>query len=208
MYEAKLRIADVYEALGDSPRADRLRAEAGELRAAFNEAFWDPDEGFFVLALDGRKAQVRSVTSNPAHCLYCGIVDDDKAALVAERLMAADMFSGWGIRTLSGSSPAYNPMSYHNGSVWPHDNAIAAAGLKRYGFDAATNRIAAGLFDVAVRRARLPPARAVLRLSTRRIESDRRLSRSRASRRPGRRPRRSCCSRRCWASPRTHRRTG
>ena len=126
-----------------------MRAEAGELRAAFNEAFWDADEGFFALALDGRKGQVRSVTSNPAHCLYCGIVDDDKAALVAERLMAADMFSGWGIRTLSGSSPAYNPMSYHNGSIWPHDNAIAAAGLKRYGFDAATNRIAAGLFDVA-----------------------------------------------------------
>jgi glycogen debranching enzyme len=149
VYEAKLRIADVYEALGDAARADELRTEAGELRAAFNQAFWDPDEGFFALALDGRKQQVRSVTSNPAHCLYCGIVDDDKAALVAERLMAADMFSGWGIRTLSGSSPAYNPMSYHNGSVWPHDNAIAAAGLKRYGFDAATNRIAAGLFDVA-----------------------------------------------------------
>jgi glycogen debranching enzyme len=149
VYEAKLRIADVYDALGDSPRADQLRADAGALRAAFNEAFWDPDEGFFVLALDGHKQQVRSVTSNPAHCLYCGIVDDDKAAQVAERLMAADMFSGWGIRTLSGSSPAYNPMSYHNGSVWPHDNAIAAAGLKRYGFDAATNRIAAGLFDVA-----------------------------------------------------------
>ena len=149
VYEAKLRIADVYEALGNASRADRLRAEASELRAAFNEAFWDPDEGFFVLALDGRKAQVRSVTSNPAHCLYCGIVDDDKAAMVVERLMAADMFSGWGIRTLSGSSPAYNPMSYHNGSIWPHDNAIAAAGLKRYGFDAATNRIAAGMFDVA-----------------------------------------------------------
>ena len=79
VYEAKLRIADVYEALGDPPRADRLRAEASELRTAFNEAFWDPDEGFFALALDGRKAQVGSVTSNPAHCLYCGIVDDDKA---------------------------------------------------------------------------------------------------------------------------------
>ena len=149
VYEAKLRIADVYEALGDAPHADRLRTEAGALRAAFNEAFWDPDEGFFVLALDGRKAQVRSVTSNPAHCLYCGIVDDDKAALVAERLMAPDMFSGWGIRTLSSRSPAYNPMSYHNGSIWPHDNAIAAAGLKRYDFDAATSRIAAGLFEVA-----------------------------------------------------------
>ena len=149
VYQAKLRIADVYEALGDGSRAGRLRTEARALRAAFNDAFWDPDEEFFALALDGRKAQVRSVTSNPAHCLYCGIVDEDKARLVAERLMAPDMFSGWGIRTLSSSSPAYNPMSYHNGSVWPHDNAIAAAGLKRYGFDAATGRIAAGLFDVA-----------------------------------------------------------
>ena len=149
VYEAKLRIADVYEALGDPDRATDLRAQAGALRVAFNEAFWDPEEGYYVLALDGRKAQVRSVTSNAAHCLYCGIADDDKAGLVAERLMAPDMFSGWGVRTLSSGSPAYNPMSYHNGSVWPHDNAIAAAGLKRYGFDAGTARIAGGLFDVA-----------------------------------------------------------
>ena len=149
VYDAKLRIAEVYEALGDAARARRLRAEAAALRVAFNEAFWDPEQEFLALALDGRKAQVRSVTSNPAHCLYCGIVDDDKAALVAERLMAPDMFSGWGIRTLSSASPAYNPMSYHNGSVWPHDNAIAAAGLKRYGFDAATHRIATSLFEVA-----------------------------------------------------------
>ena len=149
VYEAKLRIADVYQALGDPDRATELRAQAGALRVAFNEAFWDPDEGYYVLALDGRKAQVRSVTSNAAHCLYCGIADDDKAGLVAERLMAPDMFSGWGVRTLSSGSPAYNPMSYHNGSVWPHDNAIAAAGLKRYGFDAGTARIAGGLFDVA-----------------------------------------------------------
>ena len=149
VYEAKVRIADVYEALGDAARARRLRREAEVLRKAFNETFWNPEEQFFALALDGTKAQVTSVTSNPAHCLYCGIVDDDKAALVAERLMAPDMFSGWGIRTLSSSSLAYNPMSYHNGSVWPHDNAIAAAGLKRYGFAAATTRIATALFDVA-----------------------------------------------------------
>ena len=149
VYEAKLRIADVYEALGDIPRAERLRDEAARLREAFNLAFWMPDEGFYALALDGQKNQVASITSNPGHCLYCGIVDDDKAPLVAERLMAADMFSGWGIRTLSSGSPAYNPMSYHNGSVWPHDNAIAAAGLKRYGFNVATTRIATGLFDVA-----------------------------------------------------------
>ena len=158
VYEAKLRIADVYEALGEGGHADRLRGEAAALRVAFNEAFWMAEEGFFALALDGAKNQVRSVTSNPAHCLYCGIVDDEKARLVGERLMAPDMFSGWGIRTLSSLSPAYNPMSYHNGSVWPHDNAIAAAGLKRYGFDAATSRIAAALFDVAsgARDSRLP----------------------------------------------------
>jgi glycogen debranching enzyme len=158
VYEAKRRIADVYEALGEGGRAGALRGEAAVLRSAFNEAFWMPEEGFFALALDGAKQQVRSITSNPAHCLYCGIVDDEKARLVGERLMAGDMFSGWGIRTLSSLSPAYNPMSYHNGSVWPHDNAIAAAGLKRYGFDAATSRIAAALFDVAsgARDARLP----------------------------------------------------
>jgi glycogen debranching enzyme len=158
VYEGKLRIAEVYDALGDTARAELLRAEAQTLRVAFNDAFWDEEEGFFALALDGRKERVRSVTSNPAHCLYSGIVDDDKAALVAERLMAPDMFSGWGVRTLSSGSPAYNPMSYHNGSVWPHDNAIAAAGLKRYGFHAATARIAGGLFDVAAgaRDSRLP----------------------------------------------------
>ena len=149
VYDAKLRIAEVYEALGEADRAEQLRSQAHELKAAFNEAFWDAGEGFFAMALDGRKQQVRSVSSNPAHCLYCGIVDDEKAALVAERLMAPDMFSGWGIRTLASSSRAYNPMSYHNGSVWPHDNAIAAAGLKRYGFHAATARIASGLFEVA-----------------------------------------------------------
>ena len=149
VYEAKLRIAEVFDAFDEPDRAGQLRAQAAELRAAFNDAFWDADEGFFALALDGRKRQVRSVGSNPAHCLYCGIIDDDKAALVAERLMAPDMFSGWGIRTLASSSRAYNPMSYHNGSIWPHDNAIAAAGLKRYGFHTATARIASGLFEVA-----------------------------------------------------------
>ncbi len=149
VYEAKLRIAEVYEALGESDHAGHLRAQAQELRAAFNDAFWDSEEGYFAMALDGHKRRVRSVSSNPAHCLYCGIVDDDKARLVAERLMAPDMFSGWGIRTLASSARAYNPMSYHNGSIWPHDNAIAAAGLKRYGFHAATARIASGLFEVA-----------------------------------------------------------
>lgn len=149
VYLAKQRIAEVYEALGAPDVAAALRDQADELRSAFNEAFWDAEEGTFVLALDGRKRQVRSVTSNPGHCLYCGIVGPERAAVLAERLMAPDMFSGWGIRTLSSQSPAYNPMSYHNGSVWPHDNAVIAAGLKRYGFHDATERIASALFDVA-----------------------------------------------------------
>jgi glycogen debranching enzyme len=148
---AKLRIAEVYEALGQPDRARELRKQADMLREQFNQAFWMPREGFFALALDGRKHQVQSVTSNPGHCLYCDIVDQDKAGAVTERLMAEDMFSGWGIRTLAASSRAYNPMSYHNGSVWPHDNAIIAAGLKRYGYDEATVKIATAIFDIASR---------------------------------------------------------
>jgi glycogen debranching enzyme len=150
VYLAKVRIADVYEALGMPDMAARLRTEAEALKSAFNEAYWMPDEGTFAVALDGDKRQVQSSTSNPGHCLYCNIVDPDKATSVAQRLMAPDMFSGWGVRTLSRNSPAYNPVSYHNGSVWPHDNAIIAAGLKRYGFKEATERIATALFEAAV----------------------------------------------------------
>ena len=158
VYAAKLMIADVYDALELSHVAARLREEAHALRAAFNDAFWNPQEGTFALALDGRKRQVASVTSNPGHCLYCGIVAPEKADSVVERLLAPDMFSGWGVRTLSSLCPAYNPMSYHNGSVWPHDNAIVAAGLKRYGHNHGVLRIAACLFDVAAaaRDSRLP----------------------------------------------------
>jgi glycogen debranching enzyme len=149
VYAAKRSIADVYEALELPEVAARLRDEAQALRVAFNETFWNADEGTFALALDGRKRQVASVTSNPGHCLHCGIVEPDKAGAVAERLLANDMFSGWGVRTLSSRNPAYNPMSYHNGSVWPHDNAIIAAGLKRYGHQAGVQRIATALLDVA-----------------------------------------------------------
>ena len=149
VYRAKLAVAEVYAALGDTDTELRLRGEARQLREAFNEAFWNPEEGTFALALDGSKRQVASVTSNPGHCLYCGIVEPEKAAAVAERLMADDMFCGWGVRTLSSECPAFNPMSYHNGSVWPHDNAILAAGLKRYGHDEAVRRIADAMFAVA-----------------------------------------------------------
>jgi glycogen debranching enzyme len=150
VYLARLRVADVYEALGQAARAAELRARAAALRAAFNERFWVESEQFLAMALDGEKRPVASVSSNPAHGLYCGIVDQDKAAPLARRLLAPDMFSGWGVRTLSKSAVAYNPMSYHNGSIWPHDNAIIGAGLKRYGFAKATNRLATAMFEMAV----------------------------------------------------------
>ncbi|HEU4355119.1 MAG TPA: amylo-alpha-1,6-glucosidase [Actinomycetota bacterium] len=150
VFMAKERMADVYRALGREHEADRLIAQAEELRRRFNQAFWMEDEQYFATALDADKRQVRTVTSNPGHGLYCHIVDDDKAAALAKRLLAPDMFSGWGVRTMSKSAIAYNPMSYHNGSVWPHDNALIAAGFKRYGFVRSTNRVATALFDAAI----------------------------------------------------------
>src|SRR5438477_573765 len=130
--------------------AAHLRAQAAELRRKFNEVFWMEDEKYFAGALDAEKRQVRTVVSNPGYGLYCDIVDPELAAQMARRLLAPDMFSGWGIRTMSKSAAAYNPMSYHNGSVWPHDNAFIAAGLKRYGFIKETNRVATAMFDAAI----------------------------------------------------------
>lgn len=150
VYMAKQRVADVFDALGDFRSAARLREEAAELRARFNQAFWLEDEDFFAMALDGDKQPVRTVTSNPGHCLYADIVAPDKAARLSRRLLQPDMFSGWGVRTMSKSAVAYNPMSYHNGSVWPHDNALIAAGLKRYGHVKATNRVVTALFDASI----------------------------------------------------------
>jgi glycogen debranching enzyme len=150
VYLAKLRIADAFSALGYRSRASDLVEQAATLRKRFNEVFWMEDEGFFAGALDADKRQVRTIVSNPGHGLYCDIVDREKAELLSRRLLTSDMFSGWGIRTMSMEAAAYNPMSYHNGSVWPHDNALIAAGLKRYGFPRWTNRVATALFDAAI----------------------------------------------------------
>ena len=149
VFLAKHRMGDVFESLGDERRASELRDQANELRRRFSEAFWVEDERYYAMALDGEKRQVATVSTNPAHGLYCMMVDPEHADDVAARLLKPDMFSGWGIRTLSKSSVAYNPMSYHNGSVWPHDNAFIAAGLKRYGFHKQTNRLATAMFETA-----------------------------------------------------------
>ncbi|HZD17014.1 MAG TPA: amylo-alpha-1,6-glucosidase [Actinomycetota bacterium] len=150
VFLAKQRMADVYRAMGREEDAVRLELEAERLRARFNERFWMEEERFFAAALDADKRQVRTVMSNPGHALYCGIVDDEKADALVKRLLSPDMFSGWGIRTMSKAAAAYNPMSYHNGSVWPHDNALIAAGMKRYGLARSTNRVATALFDAAI----------------------------------------------------------
>jgi len=149
VYMAKVRMADVYAALGDFERSVRLKDQATVLRRRFQDSFWMEEEGFFAGALDGDKRQVRTIVSNPGHGLYCGIVEPRRAEAVARRLFEPDMFSGWGIRTMSKEAAGYNPMSYHNGTVWPHDNALIAAGLKRYGYLDATNRIATAMFEAA-----------------------------------------------------------
>lgn len=117
--------------------------------SAFNEQFWIPERGYYAVALDANKRQVDACASNMGHCLRLGLIDDDKAPLVAERLMSPEMFSGWGVRTLASNMGAYNPVSYHNGSVWPHDNAIIAAGLMRYGFTEEAQRISTALLEAA-----------------------------------------------------------
>ena len=144
VYDAKLRMADLYELLGRDDEARRLRREAVELFDRFNDAFWWEEEGTYYLALDGAKRPVRSVASNPGHLLQSGIVPPERAGRVVERLLRGDMWSGWGIRTLSSDHVAYNPFSYHTGSVWPHDNAMIAGGFRRYGYDREAATVARG----------------------------------------------------------------
>jgi len=149
VYAAYLARALLAEDAGDAEGAARWRARAGDLKRRFNERFWLPDRGWYAMALDGAKQPVDSLASNMGHCLWTGIVDADKAPLVAERLLSPELFSGWGVRTLATSMASYNPMSYHNGSVWPHDSGIAAAGLMRYGFTEHAGRVAEAVLDAA-----------------------------------------------------------
>ena len=133
-YAARLAGAELASVLG-KPEAFSavLRSEAAELKERFDAQFWDEDLGTYALALDGEKKACRVRSSNAGHCLFAGIAEPSQAARIAEGLMAQDSFSGWGVRTLSSLERRYNPMSYHNGSIWPHDNAVVAAGMSRYG---------------------------------------------------------------------------
>ncbi|MDQ0732378.1 amylo-alpha-1,6-glucosidase [Arthrobacter sp. B1I2] len=149
VYVAYLSRAWLAYDAGDITFGNELADRAARLKKQFNEQFWIPERGYYAIALDGKKRQVDACASNMGHCLLQGLIDEDKAPQVAERLMSPEMFSGWGVRTLASDMGAYNPASYHNGSVWPHDNAIVAAGLLRYGFVAEAQRITTGILDAA-----------------------------------------------------------
>ncbi|MFI6870238.1 glycogen debranching N-terminal domain-containing protein [Nocardia sp. NPDC050406] len=152
-YAALLARADLAEEFGDDTTAGHLRDRAAELRTKFAEAFWLPEKGWFAVALDGNKRRLDALTSNIGHCLWSGIVSDEHAMEVIERLSSPVMDTGFGLRTLASTMGAYNPMSYHNGSVWPHDTAIGVAGLLRYrhlpGAVELATRLAEGLLDAA-----------------------------------------------------------
>ncbi|MFG1238788.1 amylo-alpha-1,6-glucosidase [Xanthobacter autotrophicus DSM 597] len=149
-YAAWNAAAAIARALGDLAAAEAYAARARDLRTAFDAAFFDPALGTYVLALDGDKAPCRVRTSNAGHALFSGIAFPERAEAVAACLMDTSSFSGWGVRTLAAGEARFNPMSYHNGSVWPHDNAVVAMGLARYGFRAEAARIFEGLFRASV----------------------------------------------------------
>jgi glycogen debranching enzyme len=151
VFDAKTRMADMYDVLERPKDARRLRRAAKKLYERFNETFWWEEEGTYYLGLNGLKEPIRSVASNAGHLLQSAIVPPDRAERVVRRLMADDMWSGWGVRTLSSDHPAYNPFSYHTGSVWPHDNATLAGGFRRYGFADEAAQVAKGIFDAAER---------------------------------------------------------
>jgi glycogen debranching enzyme len=149
VYDAWLRMAEIYDELDNKRRANQLRKKAALLFKQFNEVFWDEKSGFYAYALDGDKKKVLSVTSNVGHCLWSGIIAPKRAASVVKRLMQKDMWSGWGIRTLSSDHPSFNPYNYQTGAVWPHDNSLIALGMRRYGFDAEAAALARDISGAA-----------------------------------------------------------
>ncbi len=154
------RMAEILVALGDDELAAAFLRRARRLRRQWDEAFWVEDDGFYAMALDPEKRPVRSIGSNAGHALAAGIVPGSRARAVADRLMAPDLFNGWGVRTLSAEHPSYNPLGYHLGTVWPVENATFALGFKRYGLDGHVDRLASGMFAAAEQfsRHRLPEA--------------------------------------------------
>ena len=149
-YAAKLAGAAIASALGQTKKARMLLTQAEVLKETFQKAFWCEEISTYALALDGEKQQCKVSASNAGHCLYTGIAEEEQAGRIANTLMQEHFFSGWGVRTLAVAEARFNPMSYHNGSIWPHDNALIAAGLARYGFKEHASRILTGLFAASL----------------------------------------------------------
>lgn len=151
VYDAWLRTAELAENVwADKGLAADLRQRAEDLKARFNEDFWMEGRGYYALALDGNGRRVDSVASNAGHLLWSGIVPEERAGTLVRCLMDPDsLFSGWGIRTLSKEDGGYNPIEYHNGTVWPHDNSLIACGLYRYGYQVEAARVASTLLEAA-----------------------------------------------------------
>lgn len=151
VFAAWIAAAELFEQWGEPGTAERYRSLAATLRRRFQRVWWSEIDQFYAMALDADKTAVTTVTSNVGHCLWTGLLDDGPAHAVAARLLRDDMLCGWGVRTLSSLEPSFNPMSYHNGSVWPHDNSILVAGLKRYNLDTQALHVAEELLAAAVR---------------------------------------------------------
>jgi glycogen debranching enzyme len=149
VYAARSRLAPVLERVGEAKTATRLRRDAKRLYQRFNEDFWLPHQHFAAMALDGDRRHVESVTTNPAHCMWTGLLAPEHSEELTTRLLANDLFSGWGLRTLTAGNPRFNPIGYHLGSVWPHDNSIVAMGFKMYGHDSELSEVMTALFDAA-----------------------------------------------------------
>jgi glycogen debranching enzyme len=150
VYAAKRYAARLARLLGRRERGEELSRQAGLLRSRFDQDFWCDELSTYALALDGNKRPCRVRASNAGHCLFAGIAESKRAARVARTLLSTDSFSGWGVRTVGASEARYNPMSYHNGAIWPHDNALIAHGLARYGRKDLAVRLLAGLFDASL----------------------------------------------------------
>ncbi len=151
VYDAKTRMSEAFQVLGDEQRAQELLQQAETLKHQFNQMFWMENLGCYAYGLDPHKRQITSIASNAGQVLWSGIADQDKAERTAKRLLQDDMWSGWGIRTLSSDNPAYNPYDYQLGSVWPQDNGIIAAGFKRYGLDDDANKVIGAVFEAIYR---------------------------------------------------------
>jgi glycogen debranching enzyme len=149
-YDARLRLARLARTVWDDPAlADRLERDAAALRERFNRDYWVKARGHYAIALDGQKRQVDAMSSNAGHLLWSGIVPPERAAMTVERLMSEDMFTGWGVRTMSSNDAGYNPIEYHNGTVWPHDTSLVAEGMRRYGYREEASHLALMLIQAA-----------------------------------------------------------